>query len=94
MEINLTSMSAIIVICYLVGAFVKALVPSIKNDFIPVICGTVGGILSAILHIFILHSPSDDLLMNIAYGIIAGLTATGVKEITKIREILSNGKSK
>ncbi len=44
---QLGTVLAIVVICYLIGTATK-LIPNIKNEFIPVICGVSGGILGVV----------------------------------------------
>ena len=67
---------AIVVICYLVGLGAKT-VDGVKDNYIPVIVGAVGGILGAV------GIPATDIMTAIAVGIVSGLASTGVNQIYK-----------
>ena len=73
---------AIVVIAYLVGLVAK-LIPAVKDNYIPVIVGVVGGILGAIGMYVIPDFPANDILNSIAIGIISGLASTGVNQAYK-----------
>lgn len=73
---------AIVVICYLIGRFVK-ICPRIKNEAIPVIVGISGGILGIIGLYVIPDFPANDILNAIAVGIVSGLASTGANQIYK-----------
>lgn len=73
---------AIVAICYLVGMAVKA-VEKIKDNYIPVIVGTVGGILGVVGMYVMPEFPATDILNAIAVGIVSGLASTGVNQIGK-----------
>lgn len=73
---------AIIVICYLIGIGAK-LIPSIKDDYIPVIVGVFGGILGVVGLYVIPDFPANDILNAISVGIVSGLASTGVNQIYK-----------
>lgn len=73
---------AIVVICYLVGLGAKA-VEGIKDNYIPVIVGAVGGILGAVGMYVITDFPANDVMTAIAVGIVSGLASTGVNQIYK-----------
>ena len=89
---QLTTIGSITLICYLVGVFIKSKT-KVTNDLIPVICGTVGAIINTAYQLLTVGA-NESLLVHIGYGVIAGISATGIKEITKIKEILNNGKNK
>lgn len=76
-----TSLS-IVVICYLVGLGAKA-VSGIKDNYIPVIVGAVGGILGAVGMYVMPEFPANDIMTAIAVGIVSGLASTGVNQIYK-----------
>lgn len=73
---------AIVVICYLVGIGAK-LIPVIKDNYIPVVVGIVGGILGVVGMYVIPDFPANDVLNAIAVGIVSGLASTGVNQIYK-----------
>ena len=73
---------AIVAICYLVGMFVKAL-EKVKDNYIPVRVGTVGGILGIVGMYIMPEFPANDILNAIASGIVSGLASTGVNQIGK-----------
>lgn len=73
---------AIVVICYLVGLGAKT-VDEVKDNYIPVIVGAVGGILGAVGMYVIPDFPATDIMTAIAVGIVSGLASTGVNQIYK-----------
>nr|DAU62406.1 MAG TPA: holin [Caudoviricetes sp.]DAZ75476.1 MAG TPA: holin [Caudoviricetes sp.] len=73
---------AIVVICYLVGLGAKT-VDGVKDNYIPVIVGAVGGILGAVGMYVIPDFPATDIMTAIAVGIVSGLASTGVNQIYK-----------
>ena len=73
---------AIVVICYLIGMAAKA-TTKIKDNYIPVIVGAVGGILGIVGMYVIPDFPAEDILNAIAVGIVSGLASTGVNQISK-----------
>ena len=73
---------AIVAICYLVGMAVKAS-EKIKDNYIPVIVGTVGGILGVVGMYVMPEFPAHDILNAIAVGIVSGLASTGVNQLGK-----------
>ena len=82
---DITSVStvvAIVVITYLIGLLDKA-IPRIKDNYIPIIVGTSGGILGIIGMYVIPDFPANDILNAIAVGIVSGLSSTGVNQIYK-----------
>lgn len=81
MDFGFTSIPAITVICYLFAEIIKA--TSINNKWLPVICGTVGGILGIIAKNVISDYPATDYITAIAIGIVSGFAATGVNQIVK-----------
>lgn len=73
---------AIVVICYLVGMAVKA-IEKIKDNYIPVIVGIVGGILGIVGMYTMPEFPANDILNAIAVGVFSGLASTGANQIGK-----------
>lgn len=73
---------AIVVICYLIGMAVKAS-EKVKDNYIPVIVGSIGGILGVIGMYFMPNFPAADILNAIAVGIVSGLASTGANQIGK-----------
>lgn len=73
---------AIVVICYLIGMAVKA-TEKIKDNYIPVIVGIVGGILGVVGMYIMPEFPATDILNAIAVGIVSGLASTGAHQIGK-----------
>lgn len=73
---------AIVIICYLVGMGAKA-VDKIKDNYIPVIVGVVGGALGAVGMYVIPDFPATDIMTAVAVGIVSGLASTGVNQVYK-----------
>ena len=73
---------AIVVISYLVGICAK-LVPMVKDEAIPVIVGSAGGLLGSVGMYFMPNFPANDILNAIAIGIVSGLASTGVHQVWK-----------
>lgn len=79
--IDMASVAAITVICYLIGEAVKLTV--LDNKWIPVICGLCGAALG-ILGMFIMPEfPAGDYITAAAVGIVSGLAATGANQVVK-----------
>ena len=77
----ITTVVAIVIICYLIGMGCKA---NGKIDkWIPVIVGIAGGILGIVGWKTIAQFPADDILNAIAVGISSGLASTGANQIVK-----------
>lgn len=82
MNFGIVGIAAITVICYLVGEGVK--VSPIDNKYIPVIVGTVGGILGVVAYFIGMPDfPAVDIITAIAIGIVSGLAATGTNQVIK-----------
>lgn len=69
---------AITVICFLVAEAVKA--TGRINEWIPIICGALGGALGVVAMHVIPDYPATDILNAIAIGILSGFAATGVHQ--------------
>ena len=78
---GIAAVPVIAVICFLVGEAVK-LAPINKN-WIPVICGAVGGILGVVAMKFMPDFPAHDVLTSIAVGIVSGWASVGIYETWK-----------
>lgn len=69
---------AVTVICYLVAEAVKA--TDKINEWIPIICGALGGVLGVVAMYVVADFPATDVLNAIAIGIVSGFAATGVHQ--------------
>ncbi|BAK98526.1 hypothetical protein OBV_13280 [Oscillibacter valericigenes Sjm18-20] len=80
---GIAAVAAITVICYLVGLVVKA-TPCNNDQYIPIACGAVGGILGLVaLYTGLPQFPASDPLTAISVGIVSGLAATGINQVYK-----------
>ena len=83
MSFGIASVAAITVICYLVGIYGKT-AEYISDEYIPVIVGVVGGILGIVaFFIGMPDFPATDIITAIAVGIVSGLAAVGINQLTK-----------
>ena len=84
----ISTVIAITVICYLIGMGAKAS-GFIKDEYIPVIVGAIGGVLGIVGMYTIPEFPAQDIINAIAVGIVSGLASTGanqvVRQSTKVR---------
>lgn len=78
---DIASVAAITIICYLIGEGGK-LAP-IDNKWIPVICGLFGGLLGVAGMFIMPEFPASDYITAVAVGIISGLAATGANQAYK-----------
>ena len=78
---NIASVAAITVICYLIGEGAK-LAP-IDNKWIPVLCGLAGGLLGVAGMFIMPEFPASDYINAFAVGIVSGLAATGANQVIK-----------
>lgn len=82
MELGIASVAGITAICYLAGMACKAS-ERLKNEWIPVICGALGGLLG-IAGLYIMPDfPAGDIINAAAVGIASGLAATGIHQAAK-----------
>ena len=79
---SMTTVIAIVVICYLIGLAAKT-IPAVKDNYIPVIVGAFGGILGVLGMYVIPDFPAQDILNAIAVGIVSGLSSTGASQVYK-----------
>lgn len=89
-DFGIPVVAAIVVICYLIGIACKA-TSKIKNEWIPVICGTCGGIIGIIaLAIAMPDYPASDYITAFAVGVVSGLGAVGINQVIKQQKIRIN----
>lgn len=82
MEImGITGIAAITVICYLAAECIKA--TALDNKWLPVICGLFGGVLGMLAMLIMPDYPAADYITAVAVGIVSGLAATGVNQVSK-----------
>ena len=79
---SMTTVIAIVVICYLIGLAAKT-IPAVKDNYNPVIVGAIGGILGVLGMYVIPDFPAQDILNAIAVGIVSGLSSTGINQVYK-----------
>lgn len=79
--LGFATIPSIVVICYLVAECVKA--TNIKNKFIPIICGALGGVLGVVAMFVVPDFPATDYLAAVAIGIVSGFAATGINQAIK-----------
>ena len=83
MDFGIATVAAITAICYLVGLAVKA-APVDADRYIPIACGTFGGLLGlASLALQVPDFPAGDPITAVAVGVVSGLAATGINQISK-----------
>lgn len=78
---GIASVASITVICYLAAQIIKA--APLNRKWIPVLCGSLGGILGIIGFFAVPAFPAADVLSAVAMGIVSGLAATGANQIVK-----------
>ena len=82
-SLGVATVAAITVICYLVGLVVKAS-PWNNDKYIPIACGLVGAVLGLVaLYTGVPDFPAADPLTAVSVGLVSGLAATGINQITK-----------
>lgn len=81
MEFGIVSIGAITVVCYLVAQAIKS--TKLDNKWLPVICGTVGGLLGLVGMYVMPDFPATDVVNAVAVGIVSGLAATGANQVFK-----------
>lgn len=82
MEImGLAGVTAITIICYLIGEVVKLL--PLDNKWVPAICGIAGAALGYAAMFIMPDFPAADIITALAIGIVSGLAATGVNQVWK-----------
>ena len=78
---GLAGVTAITIICYLIGEVVKLL--PLDNKWVPVICGIAGAALGYAAMYIMPDFPAGDLITALAVGIVSGLAATGANQVIK-----------
>lgn len=87
MDFGVASYAGIVILCYLVGLGCKASSKLKQNEIIPVIVGAVGACLGMVAFALkIPDFPATDFMNAAAVGVVSGLTATGVNQISKIKQ--------
>lgn len=81
MEFGIVGVSAITVLCYLMGEAVKA--SKLDNKYIPVICGALGAILGVAAMFAMPEFPAKDIITAASVGAVSGLAATGANQVFK-----------
>ena len=80
-SLGITGVTAITVICLLIGQAVKA--TKIDNSWIPIVCG-VSGLILGVVGMFVMPDfPASDYLTAAAIGIVSGFASTGVNQALK-----------
>lgn len=79
--IDIASVAAITVICYLIGEVVK--LTALDNRWIPVVCGVAGAVLGIAGMYIMADFPATDYITAAAVGIVSGLAATGANQVYK-----------
>ena len=83
-DLGFIAFPAIVVICYLVGATLKAINNETLDKFIPMICGFIGGGLGVLVFLTIPgYIPAENWLMALAIGIVSGFASVGVNQVYK-----------
>ena len=78
---NLVTVLPIVAICYFAGLGAKAF--KLTSRFIPLVTGSLGGILGVLGFFTMSDYPAKDLMTAVAIGIISGLASTGFNETIK-----------
>ena len=83
-DLGFIAFPAIVVLCYLVGATLKAIGNETLDKFIPMIYGFIGGGLGVLVFLTIPgYIPADNWLMALAIGIVSGFASTGINQVYK-----------
>lgn len=75
------TVAGIVVICFLVGLYVKT--SPLDDKWIPLIVGICGGCLGVVGMLTMTNFPADNYIDAVAVGIASGLAATGAHQIGK-----------
>lgn len=73
--------SAITILCYLMGEAVKA--SKLDNKYIPIVCGVLGAVLGVAAMFAMPDFPAKDIISAAAVGAVSGLAATGANQVFK-----------
>jgi len=81
LELGITQVTAITIICYLAGIALKAFGKAEK--YVPAIIGALGGVLGIVAMYVIPDFMGRDILNSAAIGIVSGLAGVGLEMIVK-----------
>lgn len=79
--LGIAAIPVITVICFLIAEGIKA--TALDNKWLPIICGTCGGILGVVAMFVMPDFPAHDVLNAVAIGIVSGLASTGAHQLGK-----------
>ena len=77
---------AITIICFVVGAWLKAFAPSGSNKAIPAALMSLGAALGLAAFFFVPGFPADNFLDALAVGAVSGSASTGIHQIYRQAE--------
>ena len=80
-SMGIVGVGAITIICLLIGMAVKA--SPVSDKYIPIVVGACGGFLGVAGMFLMPEFPATDYITAVAVGIVSGLGATGVNQISK-----------
>lgn len=80
-NLNIATVGAITIICYIIGEISKAI--GLNNKFVPVVVGIAGGIIGAVAFKIMPNFPAGDIINATAVGIVSGLASTGAHQVGK-----------
>ena len=78
---DMATVLPIVAICYFAGMGIKAF--KLNKRFIPLIAGTLGGVLGVVGYFTMSSFPAQDVITSVAVGVISGLASTGFNETVK-----------
>ena len=81
LDMGITQVAAITVICYLIGTAVKAI--GGMDKYIPTIVGAAGAVLGVVAMYVMPKFAAQDILTAVAIGIVSGLASTGAHQAVK-----------
>jgi len=81
MELNATQISAITAICALAALALHE--SRLNPKWIPVFCGTFGGVIGAVMLYVVADFPLNNIFSALEAGILSGLAAVGVHQVYK-----------
>ena len=81
MSLEVVPVVSIVVVCYLIGALLKA--TGKADKYIPCIVGFCGAALGLAAWLTIANFPADTWLTALEIGIVSGLASTGVNQVYK-----------
>ena len=89
---DIISIPAIVIICYVIGELIKVVFKNKINKYIPIIVTTIGGILGVLIYLTNreLLMGIDNIYSSIVIGLISGSSSTGTNEL--IKKVFKEGK--